>query len=211
MPTTHPGHPSRRWRATCVVVTPGSEGEAGPGSVAELEQSLRNRELTVRRAADPFDAMADVMLHERDRRQNRPVDPMVVVLVEPALLPEAGALFDTAQRHAPRVVFWEYQTGPGARLIAYRRTPPDPHRTESIRSTKAPAPSILARGAPPGPDTPPVLRLTPQHANAPPLAQPAGRAPERDAAEPSASILSDEELSMLLGEGPSRRSRGSDA
>lgn len=210
MPTPDTTQTARRWHATCLVVGPEPDRGGGAGSVSELIESLIRRELTVRRCTNSYDAMAELVLHERVCRNQPRSDPLVVVLVDPPTMPNAPSLFDAGVRHAPRAIFWEFQSGPASKLAAYRPAPAVPSR-KPVMSHFGP----LVSPSPPEPERAsparPLLRLTDDREE--PIAR-AGDPATSDRAcanESGALVLSDEELSMLLGEGPSGRSRGSGA
>jgi hypothetical protein len=196
MPTSDQGQSARRWHATCLVVAADTDRARGPGTVAALIDSLIRRELTVRRCEDGYAAMAELVLHERAARRQPNADPLVVVIVDPATMPHASALFEAGIRHAPRAIFWEYQTGPSGKLAAYR--------PETSESPRKPAPFTAAPARP-------TLRLTPEHDEAETTPGAAAQIDRPRLAEPASLVLSDDELSMLLGEGPAGRSRGSGA
>lgn len=205
-------NPGRHWHAQCLVVPPATPHQ-NTGSLDSVEQlllSLSRRGLTVHRCGDCFEAMAELVCHERHRRQGKTRDPLVVVLIDPQRQPLAEGLFNAALRHGSTSVFWEFQGGASARLIAYR--PHAPARAEvSLNLTPPPTP-IVARGVSATSAERPALRLT-LEPEAPvlriaPTDDGNGETAEPDVSRPpgsaagGAALLTDEELSMLLGEGP---------
>lgn len=185
---------NRQWHATCLVVPPVHADSASRAGVEQLVTSLARRGLTINRCDNCFDAMADLVLHERARRAGRSRDPLVVILIDAHRQPAATALFDAAVKHAPSTVFWEFQGGTSLRLTAFRPQPRHTHDPE-LALTPPPTP-IVARGVSvPRPTERPPLRLATDTEIEPlPL-----RSPPRP---PASALLTDEELSMLLGEGP---------
>lgn len=201
----------RHWHALCLVVLPATPQPSAESreSVEQLLLSLSRRGLTVHRCRDCFEAMAEVVCHERHRRQGTTRDPLVVVLIDPNEQPFAEGLFNAALRQGSTAVFWEFQGGASARLIAYR--PHGAPRAEAPLSLTPPPTPMVARGVSvtpaerpalrltPDPE-PPVLRIAPMDADVESVGSDAARSSGSSAG--GAALLTDEELSMLLGEGP---------
>jgi hypothetical protein len=144
----------------------------------------------------------------------------VVVLVEPEILLDARALMDTLDRYAPDTARWVYRRGanPALRALVERDvpaaspvqqsvfTPPQRGPSRDLALSNIPLPRPERRPLPPAR---PALRLTDHPAPAPddalgdlnpPDARVGARAGER--IEGPSSVLTDEELAMLLGDNP---------
>lgn len=202
----------RTWPATCLVVEP----PASNASVDHLIGSLKKRGMIVRRCENAHAAMADLIRHQCGRRSHSShrgsseasLDPLVVVMVEPRLLPRSEELYEAGLRHAPRAVFWEFKGHPVERLTAYRPA-------QGRQVTPLPAehePPLVARGVParkPASESRPALRLAGETDPRPgPLLTETSRceteSSERlpDTFPREHARLTEEELIMLLGEGP---------
>ncbi len=193
-----------RWHATCLLVPPRHTDSALSAGVEQLVTSLARRGLTINRCENCFDAMADLVLHERGLRAGRSREPLVVIFIEPKDQPAAAAIADAALKHGSSTVYWEFQGGPPLRLTAFR---PQPKRAIELELSLTPPPTpIVARGvaAPRQPERQPLRIVHDTEIEPLPLrivSAPADAAVH--AARPqAAALLTDEELSMLLGEGP---------
>ncbi|MBL8745216.1 MAG: hypothetical protein JNK58_02550 [Phycisphaerae bacterium] len=192
--------PPGQWNATCIVVTTSRLDAPAAASVEQLVASLDRRGLTVVRSGDAFDAMASLVEHERLRRAGRKPEPLVMVLVDPSHQPNAADLFNSTMRYGPSTAFWEFQSGPSHRLTAYR--PPPAAAPPPALSIAPPPTPIVARGVstPRASERQP-LRLTHEaEVEALPLRM-VGSREEEEPGAPGAALVTDEELSMLLGEG----------
>jgi len=166
---------------------------AASDDLAPLREALSRRSVDVRQCSGAADAMAELMLHERDRRARRTREPIVVVFVSPERTDTPGELFEAASRFAPSAVFWEYQTSPVPRLAGYRPSIPTP-------------PAEAARPAAPRHEQP-RLRLAIGDQESGDDSSPAPSTPDHSKSstpQSHASLLSDEELAMLLGDEPPR-------
>ncbi len=177
--------PHGRWRATCLLASPERDASASRASVDELRASLIRRGLTVKECATYHEVMAEAAMHERARRAGEPREPLVVVLIEPDPAGPAAALYDAALRHAPTTVFWELGSGASPRLSAFRPLVKD--RAPAEQAAPAAVPHACRPARPP-------LRLAGDPAHVDEHSESEGASP--------ASLLSEEELTMLLGEGP---------
>lgn len=201
MGTTAAEPTAGNWHATCLIVPPSGEAPAPAAAVEQLASSLTRRGLSVIRSSGPHDAMADLVVHERRRRAQRAPEPLVVILVDAPRQPASAPLYLAALKHAPSTVFWEFCGGPNMRLTAYH--PPAERAPEPELNLTPPPTPMVARGVSPArpPERQP-LRLTHEsEIEAIPL-RIVSPPDENDARPPAGALLTDEELSMLLGEGP---------
>lgn len=197
--------PAGAWHATCLILAPpGLRG--GSGAVDLLVRSLERRGLEVRSARDAYEGMADLLIHKRHRRHEGRLDPIVLVLVEPERLRGAAALHEATLRHAPHAVLWEFHPGPPPSLRAFRGVRPGLER-----DLPTPAPRALRTQ----PEAPPAehpaageggavgLRLTGEGGGMQQQPNQGGIIGKTDSfswgQEMKAPLLTEEELSMLLG------------
>lgn len=97
---------SRPTLTQCVLWRP--PHQAAP---SDLLASLRRRAVAVTECADPFTALAHICRIDREGR-----DPVVLLLVSPADLPEAAEVLDAASRYAPHAARWWYDEDESPRL-----------------------------------------------------------------------------------------------
>lgn len=163
----------------CVLWVP-----AGQTAPKELIASLERRRLRWTVAQDGYAAMAEMLL----RLGEGGPKAAVLVLVNPTKLDLSGLIVDALVRYAGPVALWRYDPAAQPVLAAAQR-----HelatvfvRTESIE------PRPIGRPKPPTAPTPAV--------------EPTRKSEAQEQDEPTtASLLSDEELSMLLDDRPARR------
>lgn len=187
----------------------------------DLLASLRRRAVAITECADPFSATAHVCRIDREGR-----DPVVLLLVSPAELPEAAEVLDVAARYAPHAARWWYDEDENPRLrqvlpedvLAW--TPRPPRTTQTFPSATPPSIAAAFKGFEPadrrrpargtGQDGGPALRLTHDAGAGPdePRAA-AGRngasravseAPGEGPAPSPSTLLTNEELAMLLAD-----------
>ncbi|MBC7836052.1 MAG: hypothetical protein H7Y88_13280 [Phycisphaerales bacterium] len=180
---------------------------------ADLRQSLDRRGVRIITCADSFQAMAHLCLLEHGSSASptpRSVPsaaraPLVLVIIDPASLAEAGEVASAATRYAPHAACWWYQSAT-SKLQAVT----DDDVAAWSRPTGAlprPEPVLDASGRP-------TLRLAGQFEASQydgPVPAPSAVAEPKKSASPAkpSSALTDEELAMLLA-GDLPRSRGAE-
>lgn len=148
-----------------------------PRTPADLDESMRKRNLAPTRCASAFMALAELCAERV---------PVALIVVEPDTIPGVGDLVDAATRYAPYATLWRYDASSPQRLRAFE--------IPSVRaSAPAPAPSV-ARATP-------RLRLAAID-DAPPATSGASGGASAAPSRPPASLLSEDELSMLLSDDP---------
>lgn len=151
---------------------------AGSQPPPELLASLGRRSLVWACADDAYGAMAEVLL----RHQPEQGETAVLVLVRPTQLDLSGLVVDALERCCPRVPVWRYDPSASPVLAAAQR-----HELATVfvrtepREPIAPVTPVAKPRPEPSPETGPV-ELTPG----------------------AASILTEEELGMLLADRPGR-------
>lgn len=148
------------------------------------------------------DALAELVIHEREVRAAATQRPMVLLVVEPELTPGVVELIERVHRFAPHALIWRYNASHRPPLTAWTPSAPRP-------ASAAPSPAIQATVRP---RPAPALRLT-EPAGEPEVASPASRDAEiaSDAPDlphtqqkasqgPNGPILTQDELSMLLSD-----------
>ena len=184
----HPGnespHASSRPRAPgprCVLWVP-----AGQEPPRELIASLERRGLRWTVAQDGYEAIADMLL----RIGKAGPQSAVLVLVHPTQLDLSGLVVDSLERYGGPVAVWRFD--PSTQPVLGKAQRPELAtvftRTERVSVRPRPRPQPAAQTAPPRP-----MPATPIN--------PTGGG-EADEEPTAASLLSDEELSMLLAEKP---------
>jgi len=91
----------------------------GRGAPRALLAALERRSVTIQRCRDVFDAMTEMVLHERAIASQATAQPFIVVLVEPGKLVQTEQLARAASIYAPHVGLWQYEDTPRPRLQAY--------------------------------------------------------------------------------------------
>lgn len=148
-----------------------------PRPPADLDESLRKRSLSPTRCGSVYAALAELCAERA---------PAVLIVVEPDTIPEVGDLVDAATRYAPYATLWRYDAASPQRLRAFEVTAP---RVSVAPAAPAPARDRVA----------PRLRLAATD-DAPPARGAAPVDGSGVSSRPPASLLSDEELSMLLSD-----------
>lgn len=180
---SHPEHPDQS-AIRCVVLL----RDAG-GTPADLDASLRSRGVTPTRCTSVYAALSELCAERT---------PTALIVVEPEQTPGAMDLVDAATRYASHATLWRYDASSPQRLRAFA----------------APAAGAGGGGAPeivvPARHARPKLRLAPAD-DAPParavLHPPHQSAPDGPA-RPPASLLSEDELAMLLARDEPTRGKG---
>lgn len=191
---------SDHWHARCLLVRPAEQSDDISSGLQQLISSLTRRGLTVSSCVSCFDAMAELTNIQRERRAGRNSEPVVVVLVCPERIAHVVALHEAALKYAPGAVFWQFQDGGALRLTAYHG--PGPVEPSVSVNRAPPSAPMVARGAPAAASERAPLRLTPEADSGPLPLRLAREADDTSAkADAAHSLLTDEELSMLLGEG----------
>ena len=153
----------------------------------ELAQALIGRGIGWDEATGPYDAFAR-LLTSRDRAPAR-----VLLVVEPERLAGLAEIAAALERFDPQVGCWAYGETRSPRLAPFAPSP------------KPAEPEIVVR-VPPKPSNGSSLRLVGEQASAPePAGESAGASPTEqpeEAAEPQSprSVLTPEELEMLLAD-----------
>ena len=199
---THPGDdasepiagPTRRFILLCA---PDTAGHGAPPELLSKAIAAREAGIVVRQS--PYQAMADLVEHERAHRTGAHPGPLVLIVVEPTRFPGAADLVDAASRFSPRAVCWRFSASDDPQLAAYvsdapsePTTPPGPvHVRPSVADTIRPRPTQSQR---------PRLRLAGDPGN---VSHNEGEPPEDGQAgvdEQHRPTLSEEELDMLLSD-----------
>lgn len=138
--------------------------------------------------SNPFGACAEACALARDKS---PHEKVVLLLVEPGTLPRVAEVADTLHEYAPDVVLWSFEAAATPQLRAYVASEP-----------RIPEPTPPSPLPPPQVQIPNGLRerlgqISPRpNATPAPEVEPLGR-----------SLLSQEELAMLLSDEPREDSR----
>lgn len=165
----------------CILALP----ESSPVPPADLAEAFAARNLEVRECVGPYEAMAAMVSLARDARR-----PLALVVVEPSLFPadRAEQLMRSAAKYTGRAARWMYERRRAPRLRKWIEEEKPSTKVNGIQEAIR-----RVQGAP-------ALRLTGFADGAAPGAT--GGAPE-DADPPkqddTGSILTEEELAMLLG------------
>lgn len=162
----------------CVALCVGT-GELPP----DLAAALRKRAVPTVVRRNVFDALAELCAERA---------PAALIIVEPNAIARAAELLDACAKHAPHAAVWRYDAAANERLRAFAPPPPAaaPDRPETVVRT-------AARASAAAPGRGPSLRLAPADEHDAPF-------PPEPADPSPSSILSDDELSMLLGDAPER-------
>jgi hypothetical protein len=185
------GHPT----AQCLLVAP-----RGYDVPVDLLDGLRRRSVQVREVTDAPTAMLLLA---------RQVFTSLIIL-EPAAQPDAAALAAAVKRYYPRVVLWQYRWNTEPRLVHFGDAAP----------IAAPPPVTTGPVAPVKPPPQPTQRAQPVPASIADIDLPdddealmrdldsrTADAPKAAFEPPDATLLSDDELQMLLGGAPPRKDR----
>jgi hypothetical protein len=188
--------------------------EAPP--TAELTSLLVQRGVTLETCSNPYAAAARVCRLERAARarqcpgdeefadEPRPLSApgLVLLLAEPARLPMREALARVLELHAPRTICWVYEQADGPRLRPVQIGQIGVCASGGPGDTEmAPPPAPKAPLDPPASRPPARLSLAPSDTRLPASeAAPAGRSSSQVPIN-TGSVLTDEELAMLLADG----------
>ena len=223
-PSASPPTPGERTPVTrCILWRP-----AAIPTPAELLASLQRRAILITECTDAYAALAHLC-----RLEHSPPDRIIFLLVNPAQLPDAPSALDAAARYAPHAACWWYDARTCDKLCRVTpgdiaawtalHTTPAPRLSAHSPRDQAPTVDDPDHRVPPLPrrSTPPSLRLISDDADP---AEPAASASSQSAAtlpsltnhahdpvgdghaphgSPSATLLTNEELAMLLAEPPS--------
>jgi hypothetical protein len=85
----------------------------------ELRELLAPRASSVECHAEPLDALASMVLHERGFVSGAHKDPMLLILVEPSRLVGIDALVAAMSKYAHRAAVWQYDPASPKRLARY--------------------------------------------------------------------------------------------
>lgn len=178
----------------CLIVAP--KNPDGSHEIPDdLLRSLRKHDVTIDRRPGVFDAIAAMITHEKLRKKREAKEGMAMVVVDPDKVPRAEELVGASERYAPSVVCWRYDSHTKLKLHAYQIAPPKP--TESI--TPKPANETWEGGSP-------NLRLAGedefegQYENS--LDDSESSRYGSVVGADSTQLLTEDELSMLLGDEP---------
>lgn len=194
----------------CVILARPGESE-GPPDLVEL---LRKRNVRIRTFPGAYAAMAHLLRLDAAQRDSGRRAPLALVVIDPSANHRAADLVQAIARFVPHVVCWRYDSDASPRLRGYVLEPQETNSSpvKIALDTNGPGVGRSDHG-----QSPPRLRLTgdydapasPPRADSPAEDDPSGRdapGPPSDEAETdapsSASILSEEELSMLLSDDP---------
>ncbi|MCB9838026.1 MAG: hypothetical protein H6813_01695 [Phycisphaeraceae bacterium] len=177
----------------CLIVAPrGSDGEHLIPD--DLLRSLRKHDVAVDRRPGVFDAIAAMITHEKRRKRREAKEGMALVVVDPDRVPRAEELVGASERYAPSVVCWRYDSHTRLKLHAYTIEPPQ----LAEPAASAPAPSQWGAA--------PQLRLAGESDLEPEYD---ANLDDNDASRygsmvgaDATQLLTEDELSMLLGDEP---------
>lgn len=174
----------RGLRVRCVALLPIDRAELP----RDLREELDRRGFDVQESTDAYDAMARLVLLERDRRLSPDSHAGIVLLVvEPGSIARGDELRGSASRFVPGLVCWRYESSATPRLARWSESQPE--------QIERPAPAVAK------PTSKPTLRLTEPSLGPDPLDTSPAAAAARDKDEhEEPGALSEEELAMLLGE-----------
>jgi hypothetical protein len=85
----------------------------------ELRELLAPRASSVECHAEPLEALASMVLHERGFVSGKHKDPMLLILVEPSRLEGIDALVAAMSKYAHRAAVWQYDPASPKRLSRY--------------------------------------------------------------------------------------------
>jgi len=217
--TNRPNNPdSGAEGVRCLLLAPAG---ATPESLSALERALRSRGLEPERVRDGCDLMARAVGHERRSRASLGAGgrllPLAVILADPDRLDRVLALADALEKHVRGVTIWRYDADAAPALRLFERPRPTPVPMRNGRPAASP-PTLRLAGLEHRPfevDAPPTQEAAP-----PREASGAGESAEGDEAtsetpehEPEeeaspSSLLTNEELEMLLSDEPLPPRRG---
>lgn len=182
-----------RFRARCVLLH--APGRAAP---RELLAALDRRSIDARPTADPYRALAWLVTTQADS------GPVVLLISEPEHVPAACEMVRASERYAPRAVRWMFDpiSNPSLRavvesdVLAWRggaepdAGEPEDDAAPASQTTDEPAGTPALRLVDPPPTTP----VGP--------GKPKAMAPDvlSDGAIDTQRVISDDELSMLMGD-----------
>lgn len=108
--------------ARCVVWCPrdASADRTLPAKLPkELRELLAPRASSVECHAEPLDALASMVLHERGFVAGTHKDPMLLILIDPSRLVGIDALVAAMSKYAHRAAVWQYDPASPKRLSRY--------------------------------------------------------------------------------------------
>lgn len=187
---------TKRSGGLCVVVTPPNEGGDPTAIPAPVVDALTHNGATIEHAASVYHAATRLPRALRTSGH----DKLALLFVEPHRIPEADTLCLAAQSQFRAIAVWRYSASSGVALAPYSPARPQPAGFEGYTTTlSAPAPTAPLRlvgsaGQPGAPAAHPLE--TPEAADG-------GREPRADEpvqVEAEAPLVSQDELSMLLGD-----------
>ncbi len=157
---------------------------------AELIALLHERGIQPIIRDDRYTAFAKLCVRHARAVHDQSDQPLALLLIDSADLDGVDEVVEAAAMYAPRAVCWVYQEGQGLRAYATRpKTARNDQPTTPAPTVHPPKPAA-PESAPPTPHTPaPSLRLAGQGPLAP-----------LEENDQDKSILTDEELSMLLAD-----------
>jgi hypothetical protein len=211
--------PKKAYRLCCVLVH-------GVGSLPppRLNRALETKKVEVQPTPDIYGALAELCRLAKDESVALPI----LAIVEPESVAHAASLFEAAAVYAPNAVLWVYASAPHEQIREVRES--DIERWRGVSGTSADTGAAeQGRGLPrtgsgivePAPPDRPSADLGDAEAGPPPLrltGSPGGEPAGRDDASPveaggsaseqdggpgdaeSGSVLTDEELEMLLAD-----------
>ncbi len=172
----------------CVVLAP-------EGVPSALSASLARRGVAASEVRDPFQAMADVLRASREES-----GIVTLLVVEPERVHRSAELMRAVERFAPEVNRWRYDADSEPKLRGYVLD-----RGE-VTTTNGMDPTGGRMGFGGRVDTPPLrlagADLSPAGASEIAETLPDEEGAEEEAARSARELLTDEELEMLLSDGP---------
>lgn len=103
---------------------PNADGEVSPPR--ELLRSLSKKDLLVCLCRSSYDAMAELVMHERELRRGADRVPMVLMIVEPSSIRGAKELVRAASVYAPQSASWRYSANEDPPVAAFKIEPEEP-------------------------------------------------------------------------------------
>lgn len=181
-------------KVSCVLWTP--RGTLPP---RELEAELSKKGITHRASDNAHGAMA-LLVGRTVSEQGAQLPVRVLILVEPTQLKETQALLNAMNRYTPDAARWVYDSGANPALRALVEGDVAIVQDTPIQARPAPMEPFRAGHAPRTERRPLRLVDAPEFAPAPLMPSEPGDNDDRQF--PEGSRLTDEELTMLLGDDP---------
>lgn len=170
-----------------------------PSPPESLRRAIASRDAEIVLRSSPYQAMADLVEHERAFLEGHRPGALVLIIIDPARLPHAEDLADAAARHTPHSVVWRFSASADPPLAAFPTPPPrdsSPAPTH-VQISPGVADTILPRHT----QTPkPRLRLAVDDQNISHNEGDRAEDGQDGDPEPHRPVLTEQELEMLLSD-----------